>query len=118
MSKKFDNFALASQHWKTRVTPAVKRNMQYSLDAMAQGVQQQAINSVGTHQPAVDPFPAWAPLAQSTIDRKARGNGRKSWGKGGNPNTPLYRTGKFSKSIFYRINKRNLTATIGTTKEY
>lgn len=118
MAREFDSFFLAAGHWKTKVKPAVKRNMQNDLRGIAVDVQQVATQSVGHYQQAMDPFPAWKPLAPATIARKSRGNGRKSWGLNGNPDSPLYRTGKFKKSIFYRINQRQLTATIGTTKEY
>jgi len=85
---------------------------------LAQGVQKRAIDSVGHYQPAISPFPEWAPLAPATIARKMRGRRGRGWGLNGNPDSPLYRTGEFRKHIFYRINQRDLTATIGTTKDY
>lgn len=118
MAKTFSSFLEASTHWKTRVKPAVRQQMRNSLKGLAQAVQKQASDSVGRYQQAYSPYPAWAPLKPSTIARKLRGKNGRSWGLNGNPDSPLYRTGKFQKSIFYRVNHQNLTATIGTTKEY
>ena len=45
----------------------------------------------------------WADLKESTIERKKRMN----WGKGGNPDSPLWATGEYHDSVSYQMSGRD-----------
>jgi hypothetical protein len=45
----------------------------------------------------------WADLKESTIERKQR----KGWGKGGNPDSPLWATGEYHDSIQFSLSGRD-----------
>jgi hypothetical protein len=60
-------------------------------------VQEKVKSMIGTHQVF------WKDLADSTVDQKRR----KGWGKGGDPSSPLYATGKYEESVQYRMVGKN-----------
>lgn len=83
------------------------------LDQTGKGVQKESINMIGKYQSGNAPFDDWAPLKQSTLERKSRAPYNMS-----NPDQPLLRTGKFKRSIRYTINRREHSVTIGTSLAY
>lgn len=77
------------------------------LDEVAVAVRDKAKDEIGTYQPAIGPFPAWSPLAESTIaDRAAEGY---------SPDEPLLRTGEMRDSIDKDVS--GMEATIGSTSD-
>lgn len=91
-----------------------QRALNHALDDIGQAVAAEAHSKIGHYQPAMGQYPAWAPLAPATIASKAK----KGLGMGGNPNTPLYATGKFSRDIGHRVNAQDLAVQIGTRRPY
>ena len=76
-------------------------------------VQSTAVKKFGTYQPGVGGFPAWAPLAESTIEQKAKAGG------GEDPLIGHYvhKTGGGAGGSFviqFRFITRDLWASIGT----
>lgn len=53
----------------------LKANVQTAVAAGAVKVQATAKEKFGTYQPGIGGFPAWAPLADSTIQQKAKAGG-------------------------------------------
>lgn len=62
-----------------------------ALDKAATIIEKDAKNRIGHYQEAEGPHPAWAPLADSTIEERSR--------LGFTPDDPLLRTGKLRDSI-------------------
>lgn len=84
------------------------------LDEVGKAVKDEVKKEIGTYQPGVGQYPATAPLAQSTLETKAK----KGHGKGGNPDTPLWATGDFHDDVNFKSNTATLSVQIGTNKEY
>lgn len=63
-------------------------------------IQQRARDYIGEYQPAVAPFPRWAPLAQATVEDRIA--------KGFTPDDPLLRTGTLRASIQRLVVTRQL----------
>lgn len=78
------------------------------LEECAKLIEKSAKKEIGHLQPEVGPFPAWAELAESTIDDKARHG--YLYSADGNP---LLRTGALEESISHKVNP--LEAIIGST---
>ena len=81
------------------------------LDLCARLIENTAKEEIGHYQAEHGPFPAWAPLADSTMREKTRlgYTGRLS------ADDPLYRTGEMRDSIEHRT--EDLEAEIGTDSE-
>lgn len=108
----FQSFGQLAVHLQSQAIRDYKINMRKSLKEVGEVVSAEARKSVGVYQSGIGPFPAWAGLADSTIERKSR----SGLGMGGNPNTPLYATGRFKQSIAYKA--ENQSVTIGTNVPY
>lgn len=91
-----------------------KLNLVPILDMIGAAVKTEVEKEIGEYQGSIGPFPATAPLADATLERK----GRDNLGKGGDPNTPLYATGKFHDSIGTAKDINSLSVEIGTDVEY
>lgn len=77
------------------------------LNEAAQLVQERAREKIGTFQPAVGPFPAWAePLAEITQEERVM--------LGYTPNDPLLREGTLRDSITYEVNHVRDEAVVGS----
>ena len=88
--KEFDSMAALAKHL---VSLEVKRLvvMHSAMDHAAQVVEKTAKDKIGTYQPEVGQFAAWAPLADATVaDRIAQGY---------SPDEPLLRSGALRDSI-------------------
>ncbi len=102
------NFAMYLAH---QAQHNMQTQMHHLCHELGHAVKLQAESSIGTYQPGIGNFAAWAPLKQTTLDRKARN--KPPLGRGG-PDTPLFATGKFSQSIDISVDKRLLAVHIGT----
>jgi|GEM_PF-340582 phage gpG-like protein len=78
------------------------------LELCAQIVEQTAKAEIGEYQPEAYPFPAWAPLAESTLEQKEKLGYSP-------PDNPLWRTGALRDSISHEV--ENDIATIGSDSE-
>jgi phage gpG-like protein len=70
-------------------------DQRHLLEAAAVIVRDHAVDKLGTYQPAVGPYPAWAPLAQETQNIRAA--------QGYTPDDPLLRSGEMRDSIGYEV---------------
>ena len=77
------------------------------LKRVAQVIEKTAKSEIGVYQNAVGPFPAWAPLADSTESRKAA--------MGYPSDAPLLATGEMRDSIQHQVG--GLEAEIGSNDE-
>ena len=77
------------------------------LDQVARLVEKTAKDEIGQYQPAIGPFPEWAPLAASTEAEKAR--------MGFPLDAPLLRTGEMRDSIQHETN--GFEAIVGSTDD-
>lgn len=77
------------------------------LHAAAQVIEKDAKERIGAYQAATGPFPAWAPLADSTEEEKAR--------LGYPLDAPLERTGELRDSIEHEV--LGLEAVVGSKLE-
>jgi phage gpG-like protein len=86
----FQSLGAFSAHLARLATqaPAVDRHI---LKSGARAIQKDAQARIGSYQDAEGPFPAWANLAEATVDDRLR--------KGFTPDDPLLRTGDMRKSI-------------------
>jgi phage gpG-like protein len=86
--------------------PAVIRRVQHQgLQAACQIIEQDASDQIGHYQEQHGEFPAWAPLADSTEEEKAR--------LGYPPDAPLLREGDLKNSFSHEV--RGLEAVVGST---
>lgn len=86
---------------------AIKSHVEKGLAECAKLIEQTAKDEIGFYQSATGPFPAWADLAESTEQEKAR--------LGYPLNAPLERTGKMRDSIKSESNGHE--AIIGSQEE-
>jgi HK97 gp10 family phage protein len=101
--KHFDSLGDMAAHLLAAST-AEALALQQGLRAAAVEVEKTAKGEIGTYQKAVGPFPEWAPLADSTEDRKAR--------MGYPADSPLLATGEMQESITHEV--EGLVAVVGT----
>lgn len=85
----------------------VREHVEKGLAEVAKQIEQTAKDEIGFYQPAVGPFPAWADLAESTEQDKAR-NGYPL-------NAPLERTGAMRDSI--QSESEGFEAIVGSKEE-
>lgn len=77
------------------------------LELVATKIEETAKDEIGEYQPAVGPFPAWEPLAESTkADRVAQGY---------SADEPLLRSGEMRESIHHEVEA--LEAIIGSDSD-
>jgi len=87
------------------IIPAELTAMREGLKIVAKGIQKTAKSEISHYQKSVGAFPAWAPLAESTVSQK------ESLGYSP-PDNPLLRTGEYRDSIEYEVGA--LEAVIGS----
>lgn len=106
MTKEFSSFAGFATHLMA-MEAAVKTAEHHSLKKVAQLVEDTAKAEIGHYQAAVGPFPAWAPLAESTEEQKAA--------KGYPAGAPLLGTGEMRDNITHQVEGE--VAVIGSPDE-
>lgn len=74
MVEKLTSFAQLAEKLQEK-TWLLKTNAQAAVATSAVKVQSTAKSKFGTYQPGYGGFPAWSPLADSTIQQKARAGG-------------------------------------------
>lgn len=93
---------------------SIKRNSVDFMTDTAKKVKKEAKDSVGQYKAGVGPYPRWAKLKDSTVERKQRNS---KWAK--HAEDPLIRSKTFKNGIGYKIDRSlRMTATIGTNEEY
>jgi phage gpG-like protein len=104
--REFDSFGAFALHLLEREVATVVA-LHADLKMVAHKIEETAKEEIGHYQPEVGPFPAWAPLAESTVaDRVAQGY---------SPDEPLLRTGDLRDSISSEV--EGLEAAIGSTSD-
>lgn len=115
----FDGFA---NHLRTRVIPAIRSAAEESLKPMGDEAKKEAVDQIGHYQSGIGNFGPWAPLAESTIEKKSRGYAGFATnyhrGLDGNADSPMYDTGAFRDDIETVVDERHLLVRVKTTKEY
>jgi HK97 gp10 family phage protein len=102
----FDSMAVFALHLAESAV-AVRIAEHHALTKAAKLIEKTAKAEIGAYQPAVGPFDAWAPLADSTVaDRTS---------KGFTPDDPLLRSGELRDSIGYEVSGNE--AAIGSTSD-
>lgn len=86
---------------------AIHTNARAALERVAVKVEETAKSEFGAYQPAVDQFPAWAELAESTKEERVR--------LGYTENDPLLRSGETRDGIGHRVEE--LEAEIGSDSD-
>jgi len=114
MARYFSSLGQFALYLATQAKKGYENEIGKALDQIGAAIKHQVEQDIGQYQPGIDQYPAWAPLKPSTLETKARYN----WGKGGNPDTPLYATGAFASDIGFSTNKKQLAVTIGSNKDY
>ncbi|HEV2700470.1 MAG TPA: hypothetical protein VGV09_02480, partial [Steroidobacteraceae bacterium] len=106
MSERDTTFgALAAQFLKATIT--LEGTIHEGLEHVGKRIEATAKKEIGTYQPEVGQFPAWAPLAESTMaDRVAQGFPADE---------PLLRTGELRDSISHEV--RGHEVAIGSTSD-
>ena len=94
MNKEFSSFGGLARHL-TGVAVTVKVAEHHGLKQVAQLVEATAKAEIGHYQPKVGPFPAWAPLADSTEAQKAA--------KGYPAGAPLEASGQMRDNITHQV---------------
>lgn len=101
--REFASLGALALHFVANAAATVK-TLQTGLEAAITLVENTARAEIGELQPAVGPFPAWAPLAESTVE--AKGHDR-----------PLIDTGEMLASFQHEVDKQALEAIAGATDE-
>lgn len=86
---------------------ALRTSEHRALEKAAQLIEKSAKAEIGIYQPEVGPFPAWAPLAEATVEDRVR--------KGYTPNDPELRSGALRDSISRVVEGRE--AVVGSTSD-
>lgn len=92
--REFANPAAFAQHLML-LTVAIEQASQLGLEKAAKLIERDAKRQIGHYQPAVGPFPRWAPLADATEAEKAR--------LGYPADAPLLRKGDLRNSIQHEV---------------
>jgi len=104
--KEFKSIGAFAEYLATREV-ALHATLEVGLEVVAAKVQQTARAEIGVYQPEVGPFPAWAPLAEFTVnDRLAQGY---------SPDDPLLREGHLRESITHEVGP--MEAVIGSDSD-
>jgi hypothetical protein len=104
--KEFRSFAAFAGHLIER-SAVTAISLRSGLKAAAVAVERTAKEEIGQYQPQVGPFPAWEPLAESTVaDRVSQGF---------SPDEPLLRAGDLKNSISHSV--EGLEALVGSTSD-
>jgi len=104
--KEFRSFGAFAEHLITREA-ATAVALHEGLEHVARAIEKTAKEEIGTYQPDVGPFPAWAPLADATVEDRIS--------QGYSPDEPLLRTGELRESISHEVS--GLEAVIGSTSD-
>ena len=104
--REFSSLQSFARHLST-LTARVVLEQHRALTAAAVVVEHQAKSEIGSYQPAVGPFNAWAPLAGATVEDRVR--------KGFAPNDPLERTRALADSIEHDV--RGTSAYVGSESD-
>ncbi|MEI9744660.1 phage virion morphogenesis protein [Enterobacter ludwigii] len=91
----------------TSVGPRIHTALEAGLEVVAKTIEEEAKEEIGVYQPAVGPFDAWAPLAESTKADRVR--------QGYSEDDPLLRSGELRDSISHRV--MGLAAVVGSTDD-
>lgn len=102
--KEFDGFGAFAVHL-ARLAAIGHEVAHHATEKAAEEIEVTAKAEIGKYQEAMGPFPAWAPLAESTEREKRR--------LGYPPDSPLLRTGEMRDSIQHQTS--GLEAAIGST---
>ena len=92
--KEFKSLGEFAQYLATREF-TLHEALHLGLEVVAKKIEKTAKDEIGVYQPAVGPFPAWSPLAESTMEDRAA--------KGYPENEPLLRDGKLRDSITHEV---------------
>lgn len=92
--REFDSLAKFGEHLAV-MSVAIVHAEQKALETCARLVEKTAKEAIGEYQPAVGPFPEWAPLADSTEYQKAQ--------MGYPADAPLLREGDLRDSIQHEV---------------
>lgn len=98
-----DSFGALAAHFE-RLAMVGEEVAHHITKLGAEAIEKDAKSRIGTYQDGGGGFPAWANLAQSTIDDRIR--------KGFTPDDPLLRTGELRDSIEHQVS--GTEAVIGT----
>ncbi|AVA33367.1 phage virion morphogenesis protein [Cupriavidus metallidurans] len=104
--KEFGSLAQFAAHLGT-LEVSIVAEVRRGLTEVAKAVEKTARAEIGNYQPAVGPFPAWAPLADSTKKDRVR--------KGYTEDDPLLRSGDLRDSIGHEVGVTD--AVIGSTSD-
>ena len=104
--KQFSSFGALASHLQKLVLVGHEA-MQHAVKESAEVVVEDAKFQIGAYQPETGPFPAWAPLADSTEAEKAR--------LGYPADAPLLRTGELRDSISSEV--KGLEAVVGSSDD-
>ncbi|HHA2250074.1 TPA: hypothetical protein ACOEHG_005025 [Enterobacter ludwigii] len=91
----------------TSAGPRIHTALEAGLEVVAKTIEEEAKEEIGVYQPAVGPFDAWAPLAESTKADRVR--------QGYSEDDPLLRSGELRDSISHRV--MGLAAVVGSTDD-
>lgn len=106
MEREFSSMAALAVHLAGAAV-ALDAAAHHGLEKCAELIEKTAKDEIGTYQPEVGPFPAWAPLADATVaDRVANGY---------SPDEPLLRTGDLRDSIKHEV--QGLEAVVGSQSD-
>lgn len=109
MSRVFTSAADLADHLEFKVAPRLAREFAKGLETAGKIAKKTAFDMIGHDQPGL-----WDKLKDSTIRIKRNNN----WGLRGNPASPLYATGEFRKSIWFRTDPAASSVTIGSDVPY
>ncbi|TKI03580.1 hypothetical protein [Martelella alba] len=85
----------------------INHQLELGVKKYAEDVEAAAKEELGVYQPAIGPFNAWDPLAESTMDDRVN--------QGYNANEPLLRSGELRDSIQHEV--MGLSAIVGTKSQ-
>lgn len=91
-----------------KIPHVVKLEEHRGLEEAAVLIENEAKRSIGEYQDAAGPFAAWQPLAESTLEQKARAGYAP-------PDNPLLRTGDLRDSIEHQVHEEE--ACVGSNSD-
>lgn len=95
-------------------TAAVEFVLEAALHRIGAHVEKEAKEEIGEYQEAVGPYPAWAPLAETTLNGWRGHPGKIELGYAP-PDNPLLREGDLRDSISYTV--EHLAVSIGSSSD-
>ena len=115
----FNDFAAFESFWRFSVVPGFLLAMHAALDEAGARILDRIEDKIGVPQGPSHGYPAWPPLAQSTLQGWGPNPGKIALGQTGRKSAedPWLATGQTSQTLDYIVHRNDLAVTAGSPED-